>query len=224
MNSQGDYREDEHTLLKRFQEIEPNEYRNIVSYYEENQSSILLLTDADQHRMTRTYLNAVYELGDHIKYCKSCPDYIANLFDTSNGAEDWKKDLTECLYKRSSAQYQMGQLDQAEKTMDQLIRIDPHHPGVKKLFKKILLHKSIEVLQGISAITILTAILASVLIAIELFYIRPFKPEFIIPIETSRIALFSFSVMHFFVAHAIFRLWMNHRANNRIRQEKIRHH
>lgn len=222
MSGIKDFKENEQFLLQRFREIDPQEHRNIVAYYEENQDSIHLLPYLEQLRIHRSYITAIFELSDHSKYLSCCTDYIEKLFTGPTHKDSWREDLCDCLYKKAVSEYQCGQLDSAEKTVDELLKLDPDHKGLHQLIVKIRLSRRIDILQGISAITIFTTIFAAVVIAVELFYIRPFASSLIIPAEWLRISLFSFSVVHFFVAHLILRVWMKKEADEKVRLARAR--
>jgi hypothetical protein len=217
MSGIKDFKENEQLLLQRFREIDPQEHRNIVAYYEENQDSIHLLPHPEQLRIQRSYISALFELGDYNNYLEYCSGYIDKLFDGPMQKENWRSDLCDCLFKKAVSEYHNGQLDSSERTAVELLKLDPDFQGLRQLIIKIYLSRRIDILQGISAITIFSTILAAAVIAVELFYIRPFVSSWIIAAEWLRISLFSFSVVHFFVAHSILRLWMKKEADQKIR-------
>lgn len=221
MNGTGNFREEEQLLLKRFREIDPKEPRSIIAYYEENANRIAALSEQDQCHIHRSYVTALFDLGDHEKYAVRCPDYIYRLFETAHNIPGWRNDLAECLYKKAYSENHLGNLPAAIRTLDELIMLDPDYPGLARLHSRVLIHQRIDLLQGISAVTILTTILAAAVIAVELFFIRPFRTDWILPAEYLRVGLFSFSIVHFFVAHALLRWWMHRITENKLAKARI---
>lgn len=221
MNGTGNFKEDDQLLLKRFREIDPREPRSIVAYYEENSNKIAALSEKAQCHIHRSYVTALFDLGDHEKYAERCTDYISRLFETPHQIVNWRADLAECLYKKAYSENHLGNLPAATRTLEELIRLDPEYPGLARLSTRVLIHQKIDLLQGISAVTIFTTLLAAFVIAIELFFIRPFRPEWIIAAEYLRIGLFSFSIVHFFVAHALLRWWMLRVTENKLSEARI---
>ena len=207
-------------LLQRFSEIDPTDPRTLVAYYEQNAHQIAGLPDRDQRKIHRSYLMALYELEDFQGYIQQCPGYLARLFESNEHDPTWRDDLHKCLYRQARAAYETGDLGQSRRTFEELMRLDPDHPGLIRMYTKVLIHQKMDLLQGISAITILSALMAALVIAVELFYIRPFAAEWIASAEILRIGLFGFSIVHFFTAHALLYGWMYRKAQGQLLQSR----
>lgn len=222
MSNVGNYQDDDQVLLHRFHAIDPHELRDIVLYYESNRERIRFLPGDQQQQIFKSYLNALYYLGDYASYEAQCDQYIAMLFEAHPSDEDWRELLSEALYKKASAAFETGNASTAAATLDSLLEIDPYRPELTKLIRRVKTGQHIELLLGISAITIVSSALAAALIAVELFYIRPFAGEWTSLVANTRIAVFAFSIVHFFVAHAVLRLWKSREARQMVSRAQQR--
>jgi hypothetical protein len=207
MSMIGNEQDNERMLIDRFYMIDPMAHRNIVEYYESNREQIAYLADDKRLNIFSAYLDALYQLGHYSKYLKESRFMLESLYDCQYEFFDFRSILTETLYCRSRSLYELGYLSSAEGELIELLKLDRDNKQANRLIRVIFIQKKIELLQGISAVTIITSFSAAAIIGIELLYIRSFHSEWTTYFEWTRNILLSFSIVHFFVARLVLHIW-----------------
>lgn len=215
----GNEQDNERMLIDRFYMIDPTAHRNIVEYYESNREQIAYLADEKRLNIFSAYLDALYQLGQFSKYLKESQYMLESLYDCQYEFIDFRSILSDTLYCRSRSLFELGYLSRAESELVELLKLDRHNKEAKRLILGVFIQKKIDLLQGISAVTILTAFLAAAIIAVELLYIRPFYPEWTNSFEWTRNFLLSFSIVHFFIARLVLHVWSRSDLRSKLKRE-----
>lgn len=179
------------SIYKAFQEIEQRDYRTQVRFFEERAKKIEQLDDQEYFDLSVTYVHALFELGMYNKYLTRVDRMVEISIDQNIQFFKGKDLFCELLYQKAAAQYQMMEYEQASYTVRELIKISPDYPHTNLLLKRIIRKSSPQFNKVIQAVAVVCFILAAVVIAFEIFYLRTFYADssYISLVELSRILL-----------------------------------
>lgn len=182
-------------MYRAFYEIDNGDYRTQVRFFEEQSDEIKQLEEDEYFELMFTYMHALFELGMYIKYLQKVDRVLEITIQNNIGIFRGKDLFCELLFQKAAAHYQMMEYAQAEHTARELIKINPEYGDVAILLKKIIRKSYPQFNKIIQASSVLLFIVAAVVIAVEIFYLRPFYPEYVSLVEMTRIVLLASGIL-----------------------------
>lgn len=189
-------------LYRNFKSIEVNDFLGIVRFYEQNEDGIRALDFEEYLDCTLSYTDALYEAGDHGKHLVMC-DHLLELVIMQN-VEHWGgEDLYHALLlKKSASLYHQQAYTKSERILREIIKIYPQDRMAALFLNKTLLRQRPVWLYRARAATVLFALLAVLVIALEILAVPSFFPDLILPMQIAHNLLIGLSLASLSVAEA----------------------
>lgn len=209
-------------LYQDFTEIEGNDYREIIRFYEENENQIKHLDGEEHFYLLTTYVNSLFEIGAYQKHL-TIVDLVIEISIEQNIVRYQGVDLFQnMLFKKAASCYNTLQYKQAEHILRELIKIDPKEEETVLFLKRCLRKKTPGVTQFTRASSIFLFLLTAVIISFEVLFIRPFYDLYTPLVEGARFSTFAAGCL-ILVTGDLFHRWRAERKANRfVRNEKLR--
>ncbi len=211
-------------LYRNFKSIEVNDFHGLIRYYEQNEDGIRALDFDEYLDCTLTYTNALYEAGDYGKHLVMC-DHLLELVIMQNvdhwGGEDLYHRL---LFKKSASLYYLQEYGKSERILREIIKIYPYdHLAALYLNKTLLLQKPIWLFRA-RASAVAFALMAVLVIALEILAVPQFFPKLLQPIQITHNLLIGLSLASLSVGEAghALRCWLKTR--RLVRKARSRKH
>ena len=181
-------------LYRNFKSIEVNDFHGLIRFYEQNEDGIRALDFDEYLDCTLTYTNALFEAADHGKHLVMC-DHLLELVIMQNvdhwGGEDLYHRL---LFKKATSLYHLQEYGKSERILREIIKIYPHDHLAAVFLNKALLHQKPVWLFRARAATVAFALMAVVVIALEILALPMFFPSLLQPFQTAHNLLIALSL------------------------------
>lgn len=189
-------------LYRNFKSIEVNDFHGIIRFYERNEDGIRALDFEEYLDCTLCYTDALYEEGDHGKHLVMC-DHLLELVIIHNvdnwGGEDLYHEL---LFKKSASLYHQQAYAKSERILREIIKIYPQDRFAALFLNKALLRQRPVWLYRARAATVAFALLAALVIALEILAVPRFFPDLLWPMQIGHNLLIGLSLATLSVAEA----------------------
>ncbi len=200
-------------IYSRFCSIDESSYREIINFYEQHLDQFLPLEYEDHLDIRVTYGAALFEVGRYDDFILLADDLIESVIYQNikylNGEDIFEK----LLFKKAAAHYQLMELDQAEKILWELLKMDPTNSAATYLLKRCKIKRQPGYMKSIKAISIFLFLLAAFVIAVELLIIRPFFAGHSDQVEMIRTGIFVCGVCLLLAADGWHRVRSFHEVN-----------
>jgi tetratricopeptide (TPR) repeat protein len=177
-------------VYRDFKEIDGADYRRIIHYYEDHEDTILRLDEYECFEMMYAYTNALFEVGYHQKHVLMSDNALAWVMEYNIREHESEDVFATLLFRKAASYYNLGNYQQAEHVLNELVRIDPYDEDVILFLKKCLRKMEPALLDHAKAASIFLFLLTAFIISVEVLFVRPFYKIYINLIETSRITTF----------------------------------
>jgi len=170
-------------LYREFKALEANDFHGIVRYYEQFEDGIRALDPDEYLECTVAYTNALFETGSHNKHLVMC-DHLLEVVIMQN-IENWGgEDLYQrILFRKAASLFQLQEYPKAEHVLRELVKIAPTDPFPRRFLEKCLLHQKPSWITRTRAICVALSLLAALIIALELFVVKPFFRAWLEPMQ-----------------------------------------
>ncbi|MCR9286556.1 hypothetical protein OAF63_07400 [Saprospiraceae bacterium] len=177
-------------VYEGFKEIEPNDYRELIHYFEINEKRIKKLEFEPYFEILVTYINALFEFEKFLKHLEvvdlAIEASIANNIKWF-GDEDIYRTL---LYQKAVASFRTLQFTRSDHILRELIRMDVNDENSTLLLEKTLKSIHPAFLQKTRAAGILLFFVSAIVICLEVILFRTLMPDWLSSIEIIRNVLF----------------------------------
>lgn len=189
-------------LYRNFKSIEVNDFHGLIRCYEQNEDGIRALDFDEYLDCTLAYTNALFEVANYGKHLVMC-DHLLELVIIQNVA-DWDGDdlYHRLLFKKSASLYHLQEFSKSERILREIIKIYPHDRRAAMYLNKALLLQKPAWLFRARAATVAFALLAVVVIALEILAVPKFFPDLLQPMQIAHNLLISLSLASLSVGEA----------------------
>lgn len=177
-------------VYKDFLNINTDEYRAIIRYFEEFEKEIFHLELKEYIELKSKYCNALFEIGSYRSYLKLVEEVIALTIENNIQYIKGEDVYQELLFKKAAAYYNIHEYEKAKYILRELIKIDPWNPSAVSFLKKCIRSEKPAYIINIRAIGVGLFLLSAIIIAIELIIIRPYFMEYVDGFEMTRNIIF----------------------------------
>ncbi|MBN8678998.1 MAG: hypothetical protein J0M29_12290 [Chitinophagales bacterium] len=189
-------------LYRNFKSIEVSDFYAIIRFYEQNEDAIRSLDFEEYLDCTLCYTHALYEATNFGKHLVMC-DHLLELVIMHNvdqwGGEDLYHQL---LTQKAASFYYQEAFVKAERILKEIIRIYPDDKLAAIQLNRTLLHQKPTWLFKARAAMVMFALLAVVVIALEILAVPYFFPHLLTPMQLAHQLLVGLSLAALFVAEA----------------------
>lgn len=184
----------ENEIYYRYLSIEDKAYQEKVRFVEEYGEVINNLDTEVMVEIMYNYATALLELEKNpqvIKLTESLLEKVIyyNVYTIAN-----KNILEELLVLKGLSHFKINELDKAEHTFSELIKIHPNVESHQELLFRVQQMRNKSEEQGIRALSIALFLLSAFIIGVELFIIRPFYDHHTSWVELTRNTCFLLGV------------------------------
>lgn len=177
-------------LYRDFMSMDPKAYRDQVRFYEKHEEKIRRLDEEEAFEMLVTYVNALFEIGAYRKHLLLI-DHVIEGTIHHNISEYNGDDLFHAsLFKKAASLHNTHQFKKADIILRQLVRMDPYNAIPIRFLKKCIRRCRPGLLNTFRATGVFMFLLAALIIALEVLFVRPFYHMHADLIEASRNSLF----------------------------------
>lgn len=184
-----------HRIYDSFKNMELNDHRRMVRFFEEHQQGICQLEDEQYFELLVCYLRALFETGAYYRYLKKVDSAIEFSLQF-NYCEFEEKDVFQYLLFRKAASYfHLMEYGKAEKVLKELVKIDPVNSIYCRFLRKVMRSEQPAFIQNTKAFCVFLFLSAAFLISIEILFVRNFYPHLSESMEFTRNTIFSLGFM-----------------------------
>ena len=198
-------------LYLKFLGIGLKKYRKIILFYEENEIQIMALHFDEYFELFISYINALFEIGEHEKFILNVDEgielSIARSVNLYRGEDLYHK----LLFRKAACLYHQMRYPEAKYILEELIKIQPWNNHSIMFLKICIRAKRPSYVMDTIAAGIVILFLTAGIIAIEVFFIRQFYTEHISMIEAARNAMFLLGAIVLVSGHTI-HFWKVHKS------------
>ncbi|MEL6863956.1 MAG: hypothetical protein AAFP19_06040 [Bacteroidota bacterium] len=177
-------------IFQNFKEIESGEYHSIIRFYEEYRQQINTLEFDEYFELLIAYNESLFEIGAYQSYLANCEkaleETILNNIKFYKGVDIFQ----ELLFRKAASHYHLLQYDQSEHILRELIKIDPYNDISIRFLRKCLGRRYPRFVKNTRAVSVFFFMLAALIIAIEILFVRHFMELYLPFVEGARNVLF----------------------------------
>ncbi len=178
------------SVYLNFKEIDAQEFRTIVHFYEEYEEDIQLLTVEEYFEMSAAYIAALFEVRAYTSYLASCDDVIESVIYFNIEQFEGENIYHKLLFRKAAALYHLMEYQQSEKILRELIRMHPEDKEVISFLKRCLRAQPPKGVRKARIVSVLFFVITACIIATEIFIISKFFPEYSRETEYLRNSIF----------------------------------
>lgn len=196
-------------LFREFKKLEENAYREVVHFFEQNESAIRQLDFEEFFELFTAYVIALFEIGEYRQHLLLVDGIIETAIQHNIHDLRGEELFTSMLFRKSAALYQLRQFDEAEHILRELLKMDPRSTQAGSLLKKCWRDHHPQGRSRARASGILLLLLATFVTAIELLLVRPFYGLYLEQFMLGRNLLYLFAILTMLGGEAYHR-WRAH--------------
>jgi len=177
-------------VYRDFKEIESNDHRQVIRYYEQFEDQIHHLDFEEYYEIVLAYVDALFEIGAYQRHLLMVDVVIEHTILNNiqfRKGEDLYRSL---LFKKAASLHNTLEYEKADYILRELIKIDPYDRDAILFLKRCLRKKHNAVTHHSRATSIFLIMIAALVIALEVLFIRPFYQIYAQTVEYSRITIF----------------------------------
>lgn len=181
-------------LYRNFKSIEVSDFQGLIRFYEQHEDGIRALDFEEYLDCTLAYTEALFEAGTYGKHLVMC-DHLLECVIMQN-IEQWEGiDLYyQLLFKKSASLYHLHEYAKSERILREIIKIYPNDRLAALFFNKVLLRQKPLWLAYSKAFTVGFALLAVIVIALEILALPQFYPSLVWPFQMAHNLLIALSL------------------------------
>ena len=189
-------------IYRNFKSIEVNDFHGLIRYYEQHEDGIRSLDFDEYLDCTLAYNNALFEAANHGKHLVMC-DHLLELVIMQN-VDQWDgQDLYHrLLFKKSASLYHLHEYGKSERILREIVNIYPQDRLAALYLNKVLMLQKPHWLFRARAITVAFALMAVVIIALEILAVPTFFPKLLAPMQIAHNLLIALSLASLSVGEA----------------------
>ena len=189
-------------IYRNFKSIEVNDFHGLIRYYEQHEDGIRSLDFDEYLDCTLAYNNALFEAANHGKHLVMC-DHLLELVIMQN-VDQWDgQDLYHrLLFKKSASLYHLHEYGKSERILREIVNIYPQDRLAALYLNKVLMLQKPHWLFRARAITVAFALMAVVIIALEILAVPTFFPSLLQPMQIAHNLLIALSLASLSVGEA----------------------
>ncbi|MEM1323080.1 MAG: hypothetical protein AAGG75_22640 [Bacteroidota bacterium] len=184
-------------------EIQHEEYRTIIRFYEEYRQEITQLDFEEYFELLLAYTKALFEIGAYGSFVEVVDNAIGITIEHNIHFYQGEDIYQELLFRKAAAYYNLHEFDKSKYILRELIKIDPWNQLTIRFLKKCLRGEKSPYLRSARAISVVLFFIAAVIIAVEILFVSPVYPEYVMEVRLARNLFFLSGVGTLLIGEAI---------------------
>lgn len=173
-------------LYRRFKAIHPESQRDILRFYDENETAIRMLDYVEYFELLVAYVDALFAIGKYREHLLMVDTVIENSIQRNIYIFNGQDLFFEMLTRKGLSFLYIYEFARAEVIFKQLLRIKPEQTEIADYLEKSIRNKGAAIQHWSRAISIGLLFLSAFLIGVEILLIRPFYEMYITWFEIAR--------------------------------------
>jgi tetratricopeptide (TPR) repeat protein len=209
-------------IYRDFKAIEATAYRNMIHFYEKQESEIRALDFDENFELLTCYVNALFEVGYYRKHLLIVDVVIETAI--SNNIDFYKGEdiFLKMLFRKAASLYNLLEYEKSEYILREIIRINPWDKDAIQFLKKCKRRQQPRYLQYARATSIFLFLTAAVIIALEVLFVRTFYRQLVLEIEQARFVIFGIGGVLLIGADLFHRLRTERQVNAFVQETRLR--
>ncbi|MEP7269568.1 MAG: hypothetical protein ABI844_18275 [Saprospiraceae bacterium] len=207
-------------LYQSFDLIDRTAHHTIIRFFEDKVEEIKALEYEEYFKILVTYVQALFEIGAYQKHCTMADVVIeASIINNVNvfqGINLFEK----TLFQKAASLYNLQHYSESIHILTELIKINPTEPNYKAFWIRNQIQRKPPLLRSFQGISITLFFLTIIMIAIQTFYVEPFRPDYINLMTLGRNYLFLFATITLVGSDGFYRLKAIYQVNQLIGRSK----
>ncbi|GAB5553121.1 MAG: hypothetical protein Sapg2KO_27120 [Saprospiraceae bacterium] len=182
-------------VYRKFKAIEPSAHREIVRFYEKEESKILRLDFEEFFEMLVAYVDALFEIGAYRKHL-TLVDVVIEKSINHNIKFYRNQDLFQkMLFRKAASLFNTQDYTKAEYVVTQVYRMYPEDQTAMLLYQKCRLKARPALLNYARAGGVFLFFLSALVIALEVLFVRPWYAMHVPLVMNVRNSIFIFACL-----------------------------
>ncbi len=179
-------------VYQEFKEIGLHEYRSIVQFYEDSENDIKRLDFDEYFELFLAYGDALFEMGAYQNHLEVADQAIETTIEHNIKFYQGQDVYFELLFKKAASHYNLLEYKKAEHILRELVKMDTTNQVTIRFLKKCVRQNKPTFLKKTRAASVLSFLIAALIIGIELIVIRPLFEDYANSVEMVRNIIFAF--------------------------------
>lgn len=209
-------------IFASFKALDLKSYHEVINFYETNHAQIQHLYLDEYTEILLAYSNALFETGDYKTYSKVATQLIEMIIMHDIDHLEHENLFERVLFKKAAAHYHLFELDDAEKILWELLKMNPSNSIAAYLLRKCRTKNQPLYLRWAKAVSIVMFLLAAFIIALELLLVQPFFAEHEKSAQTIRFSVFFGGISLLILAETTHRIVAYHSVSRTISEIKFK--
>lgn len=206
----------ENEIYYGYLSIEDKAYQEKVRFVETHGQVIEKLDTGARVEILYNYALALFELDKNHQVIELCKNLLETVIDENIYTIDSVNIYEELLVLKAISHYKLREIDKSEYIFSELIRMNANKETYHNWLFKVRAYNKRNEQQAVRAISILLCLLSGLVIAFELFLIRPFHEQFVSEFELGR-NLLVLSAIVLLLTYALVKKYRNKQALQHIK-------
>lgn len=177
-------------------------HRPVIHFFEKHEEAIRHLNREEFFELLQYYLDALFACGEYARYLQRVEEALLLALDTRVHTIKGEEVFHHLLFRKAASAYHLGKSEQTRHLLRELLRLNPHHRLARRFLIRCLSDGQTATRQVVRAVSILLFLATAGIIAVEVFWVRPFYPEWIARVEALRIAGFALGLAVWLIGEA----------------------
>jgi tetratricopeptide (TPR) repeat protein len=201
-------------IYRNFRTIHTGEYRRIVRFYERHEKEIVQLPFEEYFDLLICYTQALFEVEEYRK-CLKMADIVIQTSILENITILKEKDVyQEALFRKAACLHRLGQLDNAQYVLEELIKINPQEHIAIHYLHQVMRDNKPAYTKTVHALSVLLFLISALVICVEVLVIKNLYKNYDTIFEWTRNGLFGAGILLLVVCELLHR-WRVERYANR---------
>lgn len=181
-------------------------YQDIIALYETFFYRINELPEEYRVRVFYRYLEALFEQGEYQRVLSQVDALLERAINLERTKVEGDDLFIKSVFFKAAALFNCDRCEESLEVAEQLLSIDRHNKVFVMLYIKSVERRYLPTITKFRAAAVVSFLLSVIIIAAELFVIRPFLVAWIKPTEVARNVLFLLGMVCYAAPHMAARL------------------
>ena len=208
-------------IYRDFRDIEDNDYRTIVRFYEEYEDEIRQLEFEEYFELLVAFVNALFETGSYKKYLLMVDVVIETTILKNIQLFQGEDIYYNMLFRKAASHFNLMEFGKADYILRELIKMDPFQEETIGFLKKCLRKMDGGRVKKFRNLSLFLFCFSAITIGVELIYITPNFPDLTQTVMLFRNTLFLGGILGIFGSDFIHRIRVNQEVNQFVKEAAL---
>jgi hypothetical protein len=207
-------------LYRNFRAIDAGNFRQIMRFYEKHEKAILQLSFSEYFDMLVAYTNALFEIGAYRKHILMADVVIETVIIENVDGENGQDIFRLMLFRKAASHYNLLEYRPAIYVLTELLKINPDETDTAHFLERCLRDERPQLVRHTRATAIFLFLMSTLIIFVEVLFVRHFYPDLTPLLEISRNTVFVLGLVTLIVGAVLHRYLSRRQVHDLIKQIK----